>query len=207
MIAAHVSAGVLNGVNADDLALSEGARRRSGASRRVRAGAARAYDALARRCSIRPASRAADGGRWPSRSSGSTIRAPCPVLLDLVQGDGQLTRSFAARGLWPHRRIRGRCTALLAIAENAGEPLAVRIQAIRGLAAIGDARGGAAHASLIVSTRRSSRTSSSEASPRSARLQRSRRGRIADRPGVRTRGRRCARRRCWRCARRTPIRS
>ena len=65
-----------------------------------------------------------------------------PALLTLLTGDGQLTRAFAARGLGALKDQRA-AAPLLAIADNASEPLAVRIQAVRGLALLGEARGGA----------------------------------------------------------------
>ena len=44
-----------------------------------------------------------------------------PALLDLLNGEGQLTRAFAARGLGQSKDPRA-AAPLLAIAENAGEP-------------------------------------------------------------------------------------
>ena len=145
MIAAHVSAGVLNGVAADDLASPK-----SPAVEAVRLGLyalvrLSGYDALASAMlgpNGQPRSR-----WWPVAFAFQRMNDPraVPVLLALLQGDGQLTRSFAARGLAASKDPRG-LAPLLAIAENAGEPTAVRIQAIRGLAAIGDPK---AAASLI----------------------------------------------------------
>jgi cyclophilin family peptidyl-prolyl cis-trans isomerase/HEAT repeat protein len=73
-----------------------------------------------------------------------------PALLELLKGDGQLTRAFAARGLGQLKDPRA-AAPLVAIAENAGEPAAVRIQAVRGVALIGDANAAAAMRRLIVS--------------------------------------------------------
>ncbi len=85
------------------------------------------------------------------RSSASTIRARAAVLLDLFNGEGQLTRAFAARGLGALEGSAGGAALLVKAAEDAGQPLAVRIQAVRGVALLGDARGGAAMRRLIAS--------------------------------------------------------
>ena len=150
MIAAHVNAGVLNGLIADDLAAPKSAAVeavRLGVYALVRVGG---YDALA---SALLDDRGQPRSRWwPIAFAFQRINDPraVPVLLTLLQGDGQLTRSFAARGLAASKDPRG-FAPLLAIAENAGEPVAVRIQAVRGLAAIGDARAGAALIRIISS--------------------------------------------------------
>ena len=73
-----------------------------------------------------------------------------PALLELLKGEGQLTRAFAARGLGQLKDPRA-AAVLLAIAENAGDPTAVRIQAVRGVALLGDANAAAAMRRLIVS--------------------------------------------------------
>ncbi len=77
--------------------------------------------------------RAADGGRSPMRSSASTIPGAPTVLLELFNGEGQLTRAFAARGLGASKDQRA-AGLLVKAAEDAGQPLAVRIQAVRGVA-------------------------------------------------------------------------
>ena len=136
-----------NGIDADDMGYPEGAGRRGRAPRRLRARAARVRTTRwRRRCSTPTASRAAAGGRWPTRFSASTIRARRRCCSTLFKGDGQLTRAFAARGLGAlEGSARGRAAAGRS-PTDAGEPLAVRIQAVRGLARIGDARGGAGDA-------------------------------------------------------------
>jgi cyclophilin family peptidyl-prolyl cis-trans isomerase/HEAT repeat protein len=73
-----------------------------------------------------------------------------PALLELLKGDGQLTRAFAARGLG-QAKAQNAATALAAIAENAGEATAVRVQAIRSLGLLGDRSAAAAMRRLIVS--------------------------------------------------------
>jgi hypothetical protein len=50
-------------------------------------------------------------------------------LLELLKGDGQLTRAFAARGLG-QVKAAGAAAPLLAIVDNNGEAIAVRIQAV-----------------------------------------------------------------------------
>jgi cyclophilin family peptidyl-prolyl cis-trans isomerase/HEAT repeat protein len=72
-----------------------------------------------------------------------------PALLELLKGEGQLTRAFAARGLGASKDARA-VAPLLAVAENAGEPIAVRIQAVRALAALGDARGAAVMRRIVL---------------------------------------------------------
>ena len=150
MISAHVNAGVLNGVIADDLSPTKSAAVeavRLGLYALVRLGG---YDALA--SALLDASGQPRSRWWPVAFAFQRMNDPraVPVLLNLLQGDGQLTRSFAARGLTASKDPRG-LAPLLAIAENAGEPVAVRIQAVRGLAAIGDAKAGASLVRIISS--------------------------------------------------------
>ena len=152
MITAHLNAGALTGINADDMAYPKPApvdAIRLGAYALVRLGS---YDGLA--------SAFIDGnGRvrsrwWPIAYAFQRINDPraAPVLLELFTGDGQLTRAFAARGLAATKDQRA-VAPLLAAAEDASAPLAVRIQAVRGVAAIGDARGAAVMRRLIASPR------------------------------------------------------
>ena len=148
MIAGHVGAGVLNGVIPDDLVSPKSPAVeavRLGIYALVRLGG---YDALAS-AMLDPAGQPRSRW-WPVAFAFQRMNDPraVPVLLALLQGDGQLTRSFAARGLAASKDPKG-FSPLLAIAENAGEPVAVRIQAIRGLAAIGDPRAGAALMRII----------------------------------------------------------
>ena len=139
MVWAHVSAGVLNGVAPDDMAYPKSAAIeavRLGTYALVRLGA---YDSLAPifiEPSGQPRSR-----WWPVAYAFQRIgdKRAASVLLALLQGEGQLTRAFAARGLGTLKEPNA-ATPLLAIASNAGEPQAVRVQAIRALASIGDAR-------------------------------------------------------------------
>jgi cyclophilin family peptidyl-prolyl cis-trans isomerase/HEAT repeat protein len=73
-----------------------------------------------------------------------------PALLELLKGEGQLTRAFAARGLGQLKDPRA-AAPLLAIAENAGDPTAVRVQAVRGVALLGNPNAAAAMRRLILS--------------------------------------------------------
>jgi len=150
MIAAHVNSNVLGGINPDDMGYPKATgieAVRLGAYALVRLGS---YDALASAfigADGRPRSR-----WWPIAYAFQRVGDPraAPVLLDLFNGEGQLTRSFAARGLAATKDQRA-AAVLLAAAEDAAVPVAVRIQAVRGIAALGDARGGAVMRRLITS--------------------------------------------------------
>lgn len=152
MMFAHVTAGVLDGITADDLAYPKAPAVeavRLGAYALVRLGS---YDGLASSLldrEGRPRSR-----WWPVAYAIQRVNdaRAAGVLLDLLNGDGQLTRAFAARGLGALKDQRA-AAVLLAAAEDAGQPLAVRIQAVRAIAQIGDARGGAVMRRLIASPR------------------------------------------------------
>ena len=148
MVAGHVGRGVLDAVAPDDMSS-----RKEAAVEAVRLGAyalvrLKAYDALAAGLLDRngvPRSR-----WWPIAFAFQRIDDPraVPVLLALLAGDGQLTRSFAARGLGAAKDPRG-LAPLLAVLANPADPQAVRIQAVRGLAAIGDPTAAAALMRLI----------------------------------------------------------
>ena len=77
---------------------------------------------------------------WPVAFAFQRIGNPgaAPVLTALLQGEGQITRAFAARGLGTLKHAAA-TPALAAIASDAVQPHALRVQAIRALAAIGDA--------------------------------------------------------------------
>jgi cyclophilin family peptidyl-prolyl cis-trans isomerase/HEAT repeat protein len=150
MVAAHVNNGVLNGITADDLAHPKPPRAeavRLGLYALVRLGS---YDAIATAvldANGRPRSR-----WWPVAYALQRVNdaRAVPALLELLKGDGQLTRAFAARGLGQLKDARA-AAPLVAIVENAGEPTAVRIQAVRGVALMGDATAAAAMRRLILS--------------------------------------------------------
>ena len=152
MVAAHVAAGVLNGINADDMGSPK-----PPAVEAVRLGAfalvrLESYDGLASAFldrDGRPRSR-----WWPIAYAFQRVNdtRAANVLLDLFNGEGQLTKSFAARGLAASKDQRA-VAPLLAAAEDASVPVAVRIQAVRGIAALNAAGGGAVMRRLIVSPR------------------------------------------------------
>jgi len=148
MVAAHVTAGALTGVIADDMGTPKTPpveAIRLGVYALVRLGS---YDALAAGVLDRdglPRSR-----WWPIAFAVQRINDPraVPALLALLTGDGQLTRAFAARGLGLSKDPRG-AAPLLAIAGNTNEPLALRIQAVRGLALLEESRGAPVFMRLI----------------------------------------------------------
>jgi cyclophilin family peptidyl-prolyl cis-trans isomerase/HEAT repeat protein len=152
MMAVHVNANALDGLNADDMGYPKASgveAVRLGAYALVRLGS---YDGLAAAFldpQGRPRSR-----WWPIAYAFQRVNDPraATVLLDLLAGDGQLTRAFAARGLGASKDPRA-AAPLLAAAEDAGLPLAVRIQAVRGVATLGAAGGGAVMRRLITSPR------------------------------------------------------
>jgi len=152
MIAAHITSNVLGGINPDDMGYPKASgveAVRLGIFALVRLGS---YDALAAVLvdqNGRPRSR-----WWPVAFAFQRINDPraATVLLDLFNGEGQLTRAFAARGLGASKDPRG-AGALLAAAEDASIPLAVRIQAVRAIAVLGDARAGAVMRRLITSAK------------------------------------------------------
>jgi cyclophilin family peptidyl-prolyl cis-trans isomerase/HEAT repeat protein len=137
MMTAHVNAGVLDGLASDDVGYPKEARVeavRLGMYALVRL---RAYDALASTLldgAGRPRSR-----WWPVAYAFQRINDPraAPVLLALLESDGQIARAFAARGLGvlKHAPAGARLTAFAA---DAAQPMAVRVQAVRALAAIGN---------------------------------------------------------------------
>jgi cyclophilin family peptidyl-prolyl cis-trans isomerase/HEAT repeat protein len=149
MVLAHVKAGAVDGITADDMAFPKAPAAeavRLGVYALVRLGS---YDALA--------SAVLDSGRprsrwWPIAYALQRINdaRAVPALLELLKGDGQLTRAFAARGLG-QLKAQSAAPVLLGIADNAGEAVAVRVQAVRAVALIGDASAGAAMRRIIVS--------------------------------------------------------
>lgn len=150
MVAAHVNVGALNGLNADDMGtpkLPPIEAVRLGVYALVRLGSFDALAAAVIDSTGQPRSR-----WWPVAFALQRINDPraAPALLALLTGDGQLTRAFAARGLGVLKEQKA-ASAFLAMAENAGEPLAVRIQAVRGLALLGESRGGPVLMRLIAS--------------------------------------------------------
>ncbi len=142
MMSGHIAAGALNGLDADDMGYPKSAALeavRLGAYALVRLGS---YDALA--SSLLDSAGQPRTRWWPLAYAFQRVGDPkaAPVLLALLQGEGQLTRAFAARGLAALKEPRA-AAPMLTIAGDAAEPQAVRIQAIRALAALGEARAGA----------------------------------------------------------------
>jgi HEAT repeat protein/cyclophilin family peptidyl-prolyl cis-trans isomerase len=136
MMTPHIAAGALAGIQPDDLEHPKAPpveAVRLGMYALVRL---TAYDALASALldpSGRPVSR-----WWPVAYAFQRVgdARATPVLLALLQGEGAITRAFAARGLGT--RKEGRAVApLAALLAKADEPTAVKIQAARALAAIG----------------------------------------------------------------------
>jgi HEAT repeat protein/cyclophilin family peptidyl-prolyl cis-trans isomerase len=132
MMTPHVRAGVLGGIAPDDMEYPKAApieAVRLGMYALVRL---TAYDALA---SVllqdgQPVSR-----WWPVAYAFRRINDPRAgsVLLSLLQGDGTISRAFAARGLGIIKEPRA-VEPLTAIAANAREVVNVRVEAIRSLA-------------------------------------------------------------------------
>lgn len=150
MVAAHAAAGALNGLNADDMGIPKPPpvdAVRFGVYALVRLAS---YDALA--AAVLDGNGQPRSRWWPvafALQRINDVRA-VPALLTLLAGEGQLSRSFAARGLGTLKDQRS-SAPLLAVADNASEPLAVRIQAVRGLALLGEARAAAVLTRLITS--------------------------------------------------------
>ena len=150
MVAAQIDAGVFRALTPDDLGYpkASGAEAaRLGLYAIVRLGT---YDALAG--AVLEKDGRVRSRWWPVAYALQRIGDPraAPALLELLKGEGQLTRAFAARGLGVLKEARA-VAPLLAAAENAGEAVAVRIQAVRALAAIGEPRGAEVMRRLIIS--------------------------------------------------------
>jgi HEAT repeat protein/cyclophilin family peptidyl-prolyl cis-trans isomerase len=149
MVSTHLKAAALDGIAADDMGYPKTPAAeavRLGVYALVRLGS---YDALA--------SAVLDNDRartrwWPIAFALQRINdaRAVPALLDLLKGDGQLTRAFAARGLG-QLKAQTAAAPLVAAIDNAGEATAVRIQAVRAMALIGDASAAPAMRRLIVS--------------------------------------------------------
>jgi cyclophilin family peptidyl-prolyl cis-trans isomerase len=137
MVRRHVDAGVLEGISPDDLGFP-----RSPAVEAVRLGVyalARlsAYEALA------SAVVTSDGKPrsqwWPLAYAIQRTADPrsAAVLEQLLTSEGQISRSFAAKGLGGIRHAGARA-ALTTLATDAAQPVPVRVEAIRALARIRD---------------------------------------------------------------------
>ena len=145
MMKPHVDAGVLASIAPDDVGYPKDATVeavRLGLYALVRLAA---YDDLA--AVLLDGSGGVRSRWWPVAYAFQRVGNPkaASVLTALLQGEGQITRAFAARGLGTLKHAPA-IPALSAIAGDAAQPQAVRVQAIRALAAIGDR---AAAASLV----------------------------------------------------------
>lgn len=150
MVSTHINAGALTGITPDDMAHPKtppAEAVRLGLYALVRLGS---YDAIAG--SVVDANGRPKSRWWPIAYALQRVNdaRAVPALLELLKGEGQLTRAFAARGLGQLKDPRA-AAPLLAIAENAGDPTAVRIQAVRGVALLGDPNAAAALRRLILS--------------------------------------------------------
>jgi HEAT repeat protein/cyclophilin family peptidyl-prolyl cis-trans isomerase len=145
MMSAHIKAGALTGIAADDLQYPKPPpieAVRLGLYALVRLGA---YDALAATMldgNDRPVS-----PWWPVAYAFRRINDPRSgaVLLNLLQSDGAFTRAFAARGLGVAKEMRA-VKPLIAVVANDTEVSNVRIEAARALA---DLNATSADAALI----------------------------------------------------------
>jgi cyclophilin family peptidyl-prolyl cis-trans isomerase/HEAT repeat protein len=150
MMAAHVKAGVLGGIAADDLEYPKPPAVeavRLGMYALVRLGA---YDTLAATLldgTGRPVSQ-----WWPVAYAFRRINDPraAPVLSNLLQSDGATTRAFAARGLGVTKDAAS-IKPLIAVASNQKELTHVRIEAVRALAELNATAADAALIKVVTS--------------------------------------------------------
>jgi len=148
MISAHLGAGVLAAIAADDVGYPKDAAVeavRLGIYALVRLGA---YDELAG--ALLDASGQPRSRWWPVAYAFQRVENPraAGTLMALLKGDGQVTRAFAARGLGALAH-EAALPALTGIATGDAEPTAVRIQAVRAIAAIGRAESGASLLKIV----------------------------------------------------------
>ncbi len=147
MMTAHIAAGALSNLAADDVGYPKSVEAeavRLGLYALVRLGA---YDVLA--------STMLDSGQpksrwWPVAYAFQRIGDPraAPVLMLLLEGDGQVTRAFAARGLGALEHEPA-LPVLTKLAADASQAQAVRVQAVRAIGAIGDGQGAEALMAII----------------------------------------------------------
>jgi cyclophilin family peptidyl-prolyl cis-trans isomerase/HEAT repeat protein len=152
MMTPHVSGGVLVNLAPDDVGYPKEAAVeavRLGLYALVKLGA---YDELA--STFLDSSGGVRSRWWPVAFAFQRIgdARAAPVLTALLQGDGQLTRAFAARGLGGLKHAPAAPT-LGTIAMDPGQPLAVRVQAVRALAAIGDPAASAPLMRIVTATK------------------------------------------------------
>jgi cyclophilin family peptidyl-prolyl cis-trans isomerase/HEAT repeat protein len=149
MVAAHVKAGALQGITPDDLEYPK-----SPPAEAVRLG----LYALVRLGAVDEILTAVSDGAgkplshwWPVAYAFQRVANPkaAPVLLALLQGEGAMSRAFAARGLGVIKEQRA-VGPLIAAVQRQDEALSVRIQAVRALAAIGSAQAAEPFEKLLV---------------------------------------------------------
>ncbi|MCC7178708.1 MAG: HEAT repeat domain-containing protein [Acidobacteria bacterium] len=143
MMSAHIGAGVLTSIAADDVGYPKDATVeavRLGMYALVRLGA---YDELA--ATLLDATGQPRSRWWPVAYAFQRVENPraAGTLMALLKGEGQVTRAFAARGLGVLRH-EAAVPALTTIVTGEAEPAAVRVQAVRALGAIRRAESGAA---------------------------------------------------------------
>jgi len=136
MMAGHVASGVLDGIPPDDLEHPKPARVeavRLGMYALVRLGAYEQLASVLTDGAGHPVSR-----WWPIAYSFRRIANPKggPVLMALLQGQGAITRAFAARGLGIIKE-KGAIEPLVATLGKDTEVISVRIEAARALADLG----------------------------------------------------------------------
>lgn len=148
MMAPHIAAGVLGGIAPDDVGYPKDATVeavRLGLYALVRLGA---YDQIA--STMLDDSGAVRSRWWPVAYAFQRVAdaRATPVLTAMLQADGQITRAFAARGLGVLKHAPA-APALGAMAADAAQPIAVRVQAIRALGASGAADAAAPLMSVV----------------------------------------------------------
>jgi cyclophilin family peptidyl-prolyl cis-trans isomerase/HEAT repeat protein len=141
MIAAPITAGALGALAPDDVGYPKDATIeavRLGIYALVRL---EAYDELA--ATLLDASGQPRSRWWPVAFAFQRVGNPRAAgpLTALLTGDGQVTRAFAAKGLGTLKH-QPAVPALQAVAADAAQPLAVRVQAVRSLGLIGQPAAG-----------------------------------------------------------------
>ena len=136
MIATHVKGGALAGIPPDDLEYPKGAAAEAARLGMYALVRLNAFDPLA--AALLDANGQPVSRWWPVAYALQRVgdAKAAPALLSLLQGEGSMTRAFAARGLGVIKEQKA-IAPLTAIVVKADEMPAVRIQAARALAALG----------------------------------------------------------------------
>ncbi|HXG87094.1 MAG TPA: HEAT repeat domain-containing protein [Vicinamibacterales bacterium] len=150
MMSAHTKAGVLSGIAPDDLDYPKPSpveAVRLGLYALVRLSAIDPLLSVVTDASGQPISR-----WWPIAYAFRRINDPKagPVLLALLDGQGAVTRAFAARGLGVIKEARA-IPPLVAVISDDREPINVRIEAARAVAELGAAEAVPALAKILTS--------------------------------------------------------